>query len=145
MPGALRNILLNFSFSAEPPGFADQQGLKPFIQLFDTQRAIMRANQSGEAGMAGKLWARQIRRNKMIADAVSACDRADWQEALSACCRQMDIGVPMVLARHEQDWQNLSQTRFLPEHFLEQVRFDRLEVEYFDPDQKKKKPQNRYG
>lgn len=88
--------------------------------------------------MAGKLWLRQIRRNKMIADAVTDCSKADWQEALAAGCRQMDIGVPMVLGRHAQDWDNFSQTRFLPEHFMESVHFDRLEAEYFDPDANKK-------
>ena len=95
--------------------------------------------------MAGKLWARQIRKNKMVADAVAACSRAGWQEALAVCCRQMDLGVPMVLARHLQDWDSFSQTRFLPEHFMEPVRFDRLEVEYFDPDEAAKKKPRRDG
>ena len=89
--------------------------------------------------MAGKLWARQIRKNKIVADAVTACDKASWQEALAICCRQMDIGVPMVLSRHHQDWDSFSQTRFLPEQFLEPVRFERLEVEYFDPEDKARK------
>ena len=89
--------------------------------------------------MAGKLWLRQIRRNKMVADTVCACDKGSWQEALAIGCRQMDIGVPMVLARHIQDWESFSQTRFLPEHFLEAVHFERLEAEYFDPDEKKVK------
>ncbi len=88
--------------------------------------------------MAGKLWLRQIRKNKITADTVTACDKGSWQEALTVGCRQMDIGVPMVLARHVQDWNNFSQTRFLPEHFMEPVRFDRLEAEYFDPDTVKK-------
>lgn len=89
--------------------------------------------------MAGKLWARQIRKNKMVADMVTSCDKTNWQEALAVCCRQMDIGVPMVLGRHVQDWDSFSQTRFLPEHFMETVKFDRLEVEYFDPDDKANK------
>lgn len=89
--------------------------------------------------MAGKLWVRQIRKNKIVADAVTGCERSRWQEALAECCRQLDIGVPMVLARHLSDWDSFSQTRFLPEHFLETVPFDRLEAEYFDPDTPAKK------
>lgn len=88
--------------------------------------------------MAGKLWLRQIRKNKITASAVTACDKANWQEALAIGCRQMDIGVPLVLSRHKQDWDSFSQTRFLPEHFMEPVHFDRLEAEYFDPEAKKK-------
>ncbi|MDD3110558.1 MAG: hypothetical protein PHP07_04430 [Eubacteriales bacterium] len=91
--------------------------------------------------MAGKLWVRQVRKNKMVADAVASCDKMAWQEALLECCHRLDIGVPMVLSRHLKDWEDFSQTRFLPEHFLEPVRFDRLEAEYFDPeDAAKKKP-----
>ena len=94
--------------------------------------------------MSGKLWVRQIRKNKMVADAVAPCERNTWQEALRECCHKLDIGVPMVLSRHLKDWEDFSQTRFLPEHFLEAVRFDRLEAEYFDPDEKaakKRRPQ----
>jgi hypothetical protein len=93
--------------------------------------------------MAGKLWLRQIKKNKITADTVAACDKANWQEALATGCREMDIGVPIVLSRHIQDWDNFSQTRFLPEHFMEPVRFDRLEAEYFDPDAKKKPRRDR--
>jgi len=37
-----------------------------------------------------------------------------------------------VVARHHRDFEEFGQTRFLPEHFLESVNFDRLEVEFFD-------------
>ena len=50
----------------------------------------------------------------------------------------------MVLARHERDWEQFSQARFLKEHFVEDVPFDRMEVEFIDPDKKKKK-QNPYA
>ena len=32
----------------------------------------------------------------------------------------------------------ISQARFLPDHFVESVNFDRMEVEFIDPDKKKK-------
>ena len=34
----------------------------------------------------------------------------------------------------------LDEARFLPEHFMESVPFDRMEVEFIDPDKKKKNP-----
>ena len=44
----------------------------------------------------------------------------------------------MVLPRNERDWEQFTQTRFLPDCFLESVPFDRMEVEFIDPDKKKK-------
>lgn len=83
--------------------------------------------------MAGKLWVRQIKRNAILRDAVVDCDTAAWQEALSNACRQMDVQMPLIVPKHERDWASFAQARFLPEHFLESVRFDRLEAEYIDP------------
>lgn len=88
--------------------------------------------------MAGKLWVRQIMKNKLARDVVVPCEDMDWLEALRLACQQMDLSVPIVVARHERDWQSFRLLRFLPGEFLETVRFDRLEVEYFDPDSRKK-------
>ena len=43
----------------------------------------------------------------------------------------------MVLPRHERDWDQFSQARFLKDHFIEDVAFDRMEVEWIDPEKKK--------
>ena len=42
--------------------------------------------------------------------------------------------MPVQVPKHERDWAEYRQTRFLPEHFMEAVPFDRMEIEYFDPD-----------
>lgn len=89
--------------------------------------------------MPAGIWVRLIKKNRIERDATVCCARADWQEALNAACRQLDVGKPMVLPRHERDFSQFSQARFLQEHFLEDVPFDRMEVEFIDPDQKKKK------
>ena len=44
--------------------------------------------------------------------------------------------MPLVVPRHQRDFADFRQLRFLPEHFLESVSFDRLELEYFDPQEK---------
>ena len=69
---------------------------------------------------------------------------ASQLEALEKACHQLDVSRPMVLARHERDWEQFSQARFLKEHFVEDVPFDRMEVEFIDPDKKRKK-QNPYA
>ena len=87
--------------------------------------------------MAGRIWVREIKRNKILRDIVVDCQNHDWEAALVAACRELDLAAPMVVKRHEKDFEEFRQLRFLPEHFLEPVGFDRMEVEYFDPEEKK--------
>ena len=61
-----------------------------------------------------------------------------WQQALDDICHGLDISRPVILPRHERDWEQFGLTHFLPEHFLESVHFDKLELQYIDPDKKKK-------
>lgn len=82
--------------------------------------------------MAGQLWARMIRKNRIKAEALIACEQDGWQQALQEACRQLDLSVPLIVAKHERDWAQYAQTRFLPEHFLDGLPADRLEIEYFD-------------
>lgn len=89
--------------------------------------------------MAGSIWVREIKKNRIIRDVTAACPDGDWESALAQACRSLDIAVPMVVRRHYKDFEDFRQLRFLPEHFLEPVPFDRLEVEFFDPDDRKKR------
>ena len=86
--------------------------------------------------MAGSIWVREMKRNKIRRDIVVPCPEGDWEEALVAACHGLDISVPLVVPRHQRDFSDFRQLRFLPEHFLESVSFDRLELEYFDPQEK---------
>ena len=90
--------------------------------------------------MATGIWVRLMRKNRIEKDAIVDCAHEDWQQALETACRQMDMPRPLILPRHERDWQSFSQARFLPEHFIESVSFDRMEVEFIDPDKKKRNP-----
>lgn len=88
--------------------------------------------------MAAGIWVRLIRHTRIERDITVECTVQAWQDALLDACRRMDVPHPMILPRHERDWDAFSQVRFLPEHFVESVSFDRMEVEYIDPDKKKK-------
>ena len=90
--------------------------------------------------MAAGIWVRLMHKNRIERDLIVACASEQWQEALEDACHRLDVPRPMVLPRHERDWRQFSQARFLPEHFIESVPFDRMEVEFVDPDQKKKAP-----
>ncbi len=90
--------------------------------------------------MATALWLRTIRHHRMDRQHVEPLDfGADPQEALEAACRKLDISRPLWLDKHTRDWEAFGQTRFLPDDFLESVDFERLEIEFIDPDAKKKK------
>lgn len=88
--------------------------------------------------MATGIWVRLMRKNRIEQDVTVDCAQEDWQEALGEACHQMDAPRPLILPRHERDWQQFSHVRFLKEHFVEDTAFDRMEVEYIDPDKKKK-------
>ncbi len=92
--------------------------------------------------MAGSLWVRLVKKNRIARDDTEPCAREDWQDALTAVCHRLDIARPIVMPRHERDWETFSQTRFLREHFMEHVDFERMEIEYIDPEAKKKKSQD---
>ena len=49
-----------------------------------------------------------------------------------------DIARPLWLEKNQREWDEFGQTRFLPDAFLESVPFDRLEIEYIDPDAPKR-------
>ncbi len=88
--------------------------------------------------MTQGIWVRLIRHGKMIASEVQPCRVEEWEEGLTEACRRMDVPKPVILPRHERDYAGFHQARFLPEHFVESVPFDRMEVEYIDPEAKRK-------
>lgn len=92
--------------------------------------------------MATALWVRTIRRQRMDKQLVIPCDRIDPLDALSEACHQLDISVPLWLDKNSRDWDEFGQTRFLPDAFMDAVDFDRLEIEFIDPDAKKKRSQD---
>ena len=89
--------------------------------------------------LAGQLWVRLIKKNKIVESRTAPCAFETWQQALDDICHEMDVGRPVILPRHERDWDSFGLTAFLPEHFLEAVAFDRMELQYIDPDRKKQR------
>lgn len=89
--------------------------------------------------MAAGIWVRVMKDNRMARSETQPCARIDWLEALDEVCRRMDLQRPVLLRCHERDWDSFGLTRFLPEHFMESVDFDRMDVQFIDPDKKKKR------
>ena len=87
--------------------------------------------------MSQGIWVRLIKHGKITESNVQPCAPDEWEAALTEACRALDTPKPVILPRHERDYHSFHQARFLPEHFVESVSFDRMEVEYIDPEAKK--------
>lgn len=86
----------------------------------------------------GRLWVRLMKRHRVERDAIIECQHEDAEEALRELLPKLDLSQPMWLPRHHQDWEQYSLTRFLPEHFVESVNFDYMEVSFIFPEDEKK-------
>ena len=89
--------------------------------------------------MAQALWARTIVHHRMDRQVTVPCTRDDPQEALSEALHQLDVSRPLWLDKNQKEWEAFGQTRFGADAFMEPVHFDRLEIEYIDPDAPGKK------
>ena len=89
--------------------------------------------------MAAALWVKIIRHHRTDRQATVPCGRGDVREALLEACHELDLPEPLWLDKNEREWTEFGMTRFLPDAFFESVPFDRLEIEYIDPDATKKK------
>ena len=89
--------------------------------------------------MATSLWVRTIRHHRMDRQLTLPCTRETGEEALTEACHQLDISRPVWLDKNTREWEEFGQTRFLPDAFLEEVGFDRLEIEYIDSEAGRKR------
>ena len=87
----------------------------------------------------GRLWVRLMKKHRVERDAVAPCTRDGAEEALMHLLPQLDLSQPIWLDRHREDWRDYALTRFLPEHFMEPVWFDSMEISYIAPEDEKKK------
>ena len=94
-----------------------------------------------------RLWARIIKKHRIDRQATTDCAWADAQDALTELCREFDIPMPLWLDKHEREFEEFRRTQFLPEHFMEDVTFQRLEIEFLEDDEKPRRsrdPRNQF-
>lgn len=85
------------------------------------------------------MWARIIKHHRIIRQLTVPCQIDDPLSALGEICYQMDLQKPMWLNKNQREWEEFAQTRFVQEHFIEHIDFDKLEIEFFNPDSKKQR------
>ena len=59
--------------------------------------------------------------NKPLVDRLEKC--------LRVVCKELDVSVPIWLDRNTSEFACFRRTTFTPEQFIDQVKFDRLEIE----------------
>ena len=89
--------------------------------------------------MATALWVKTIRHHRADRQATVPCGRENAHDALREACHELDLPEPIWLDKNEREWAEFGMTRFLPDAFFETVPFERIEIEFIDPDAPKKK------
>ena len=86
-----------------------------------------------------RLWGRMIKKHKISAQAEIPCAWGEEKQALVEMCKRFDIPAPIWLGKHEREFEEFRHTAFARDHFVEDVPFDRLEIEFLDDNTKKRK------
>ena len=89
-----------------------------------------------------RLWARIIKKHRIDRQATAECRWEDVEDVLTELCREFDIPRPLWLNKHEREFSEFRRTQFLPEHFMEDVNFQRLEIEFLEDDDKSRRSQD---
>lgn len=94
-----------------------------------------------------RLWIKVMKRHRIDRQGEAPCAWGDQKRVLTEVSKDMDLPAPMWLGKHEMEFEQHGKTAFLPDHFVEDVDFDKLEVEFLDDAGKKKKsrdPRNEF-
>lgn len=94
-----------------------------------------------------RLWARIIVKHRIAQQTTYPCAFEDVEDALTEICREFDIPRPLWLGKHEREFEEFRHTSFLPEHFMEDVSFQKMEIEYLDDENQKRRsndPRNQF-
>lgn len=94
-----------------------------------------------------RLWLRVIRDHRISEQTTAPCVWGSEKEVLVEMCKQQDLPCPIWLNKHENEYSSFRRTAFTAEHFIEEVDFDRLEIEFLDDTGKKRKsadPRNQF-
>ena len=94
-----------------------------------------------------RLWAKIIKKHRIETQATAPCAFEGVEDALTELCHEFDIPRPLCLNKHYREFKEFRRTQFLPEHFMEDVSFQRLDIEFLEDDGKTRKsndPRNQF-
>ena len=84
-----------------------------------------------------KLWAKKFKTNHMVSSiVVKNKEEIDLKEKRDKCfkeiCSKLDISVPLWLKKHDLEFSQFKYVTFYPQDFVDDVDFDKLEIELVD-------------
>lgn len=94
-----------------------------------------------------RLWVKLMKQHKMARNETNECAWGDQEQALVDLCREMDVPAPMWLSKHEFEFEQFRHTAFTQDHFIEEISFDKMEIEFLDDTGKKRRsndPRNQF-
>jgi len=94
-----------------------------------------------------RLWVKVIKRHRIAAQEAAPCAWEDHKGVLVELCKRFDAPAPIWLSKHEREFDEFRRTAFSKDHFIEDVPFDSLEVEFLADDGVRRKsddPRNQF-
>ena len=95
-----------------------------------------------------RIWVKVIKKNRIDRQQEAACAWGDEREVLAEVAKRMDLPNPIWLSKHANEFETYRRTAFLPDHFIEEVDFQRLELDFLDDTDTKRRsrdPRNDFG
>ena len=86
-----------------------------------------------------RLWGRIIKNHRIDRHETVTIEDDDIESALLELCRRFDVQRPLQLPKHNREFEQFGRTFYAREHFTESIDFDKLEIEYIQPDGTNKK------
>jgi hypothetical protein len=84
-----------------------------------------------------RIWGIIRIKERIASDAVIELPAADLDAALDELCKSLDMPRPVVLKKHRAEFLRFGRTRFIPDDFMESVRFACFEAEILRERKKK--------
>jgi hypothetical protein len=89
-----------------------------------------------------KVWGKVIKSNKIlesidIIDESKGSDKEKFKRSLEKICYKLDLSVPLWLIQHDNELRTFKRTTFTSDDFVEDVEFDKLEVDLISKDVKR--------
>ena len=94
-----------------------------------------------------RLWLKIIRGHRISEQLAETCTVGNERETLTEMCKQLDLPTPIWLNKHVNEYESFRRTSFTAGHFIEEIDFERMEIEFLDDTGKKRKsddPRNQF-
>ena len=90
-----------------------------------------------------KIWAKVLKHHKIVQEAVREFparpfDAEGWGRLITELVKPLDLASPVLLNKHVEELARFNRTWFTQADFIENIAFDRFELEIF-PEKKKDK------